>query len=103
MALVVSSAISLGIHFFRSFSLFVFCPPWQRSPLPRRTNALPSGGSRLSDRAVKAAGLAFMGAKRTALTEEAGGSGAGFGREGQESERIGRSSEELESTPSNGV
>jgi len=34
-------------------------------------------------RAVKAAGFAFMGAKRTALTEEADGLGAGFPQEGQ--------------------
>jgi len=39
---------------------------------------------RLAVRAVKAAGFAFMGAKRTALTEEAGGLGAGFGRKGSE-------------------
>jgi hypothetical protein len=48
-----------------------------------KANALRGGGKRLSARAVKAAGLAFIGAKRRALTEEAGGSGAGFGQEGQ--------------------
>ncbi len=42
----------------------------------------PRGGSRLSVRAVKAAGLAFIGAKRRAFTEEADRSGAGFGQEG---------------------
>ena len=40
-------------------------------------------GRRLSVGAVKAAGFAFIGAQRRALTEEAGGSGAGFGQEGQ--------------------
>jgi len=41
------------------------------------------GGRRLSVRAVKAAGLALIEAKRRALTEEAGGSGAAFSQEGQ--------------------
>jgi hypothetical protein len=36
------------------------------------------GPPRLAVRAVKAAVFAFMGAQRTALTEEAGGLGAGF-------------------------
>ena len=49
----------------------------------KKQNALHGGGKRLSVRAVKAAGLAFIGAQRRALTEEAGGSGAGFGQEGQ--------------------
>jgi hypothetical protein len=31
-------------------------------------------------------GVAFTGAERKPLTEEAGGSGAGFGREGRESD-----------------
>jgi len=57
------------------------------SEAPRRgaeeTFALRGGVRRLSVRAVKAAVWAFMGAERTALTEEAGGSGAGFGQEGQ--------------------
>jgi hypothetical protein len=30
----------LGIQFLLG-KVFVFCPPWQRSPLPRRTNAPP--------------------------------------------------------------
>ena len=37
---------------------------------------------RLSVRTVKAAGLAFIEAQRRALTEQAGGSGAGFSQEG---------------------
>ena len=41
------------------------------------------GPPRLAVRAVKAAVFAFMGAQRTALTEEAGGLGAGFRLEGQ--------------------
>jgi hypothetical protein len=40
-------------------------------------------GRRLSVRAVKAAGFAFIEAKRRALTEQADGSGAGFSQEGQ--------------------
>jgi len=38
---------------------------------------------RLSVRTVKAAGLAFIGAQRRALTEQAGGSGAGFSQKGR--------------------
>src|SRR5439155_597648 len=48
-----------------------------------KANALRGGERRLAARAVKAAGLAFIEAKRRALTEEAGGSGAGFSQEGQ--------------------
>src|SRR5579862_6279412 len=43
-----------------------------------------AGPPRLAARAVKAAGCAFMGAERTALTGEADGLGAGFGRKGRE-------------------
>jgi hypothetical protein len=53
----------------------------------KEANALPGEGTRLSVRAVKAAGLAFIEAKRRALTEEAGGSGAGFSQEGQRDEK----------------
>jgi len=50
-----------------------------------KANALPGGATRLAVRAVKAACFfAFIGAKRRALTEQAGGSGAGFQQEGQE-------------------
>jgi len=52
------------------------------------TFALHGGGRRLSVRAVKAAVWAFMGAERTALTEEAGGSGAEFGQEGHFGKRF---------------
>jgi len=48
----------------------------------QKRNALPGGVRRLSVRAVKAAGCAFTGAKRTALTEEADGAGARSCREG---------------------
>ena len=48
-----------------------------------KANALRGGGRRLSVRAVKPAGLAFIGAKRRGLTEGADGSGAGFSQEGQ--------------------
>ena len=44
--------------------------------------AFVAGGWRLSVRAVKPAGWAFIGAKRRGLTEEADGSGAGFSQEG---------------------
>src|SRR5882762_2373783 len=48
-----------------------------------KANALPGGARRLAVRAVKAAELAFIEAKRRALTEQAVGSGAGFQQEGQ--------------------
>jgi len=48
-----------------------------------KANALPGGAKRLAVRAVKAAVLAFIGAKWRALTEEAGGPGAGFQQEGR--------------------
>jgi len=56
----------------------------QRRGLSRayETNALRGGQRRLSDRAVKGAVLAFIGAQRRPLTEQAGGSGAGFSQEG---------------------
>ena len=41
-----------------------------------------AAGWRLAVRAVKGAGYAFTGAKRTPLTEEADGLGAGFPQEG---------------------
>jgi hypothetical protein len=44
-------------------------------------------GRRLSVRAVKAAGFAFIAAQRRALTEEADGSGAEFGQEGSGQEK----------------
>src|ERR1700733_1816124 len=43
-----------------------------------------AGGSRLAVRAVKGAGCAFTGAKRTPLTEEADGLGARFPQEGHD-------------------
>jgi hypothetical protein len=49
----------------------------------RKIEGADRRGGRLSARAVKAAGWAFIAAQRRALTEEAGGSGAGFGQEGQ--------------------
>jgi len=42
-----------------------------------------AGPQRLAARAVNGAVLAFIGAQRRPLTEEAGGLGAGFGQEGQ--------------------
>src|SRR5215471_21412639 len=42
-----------------------------------------AGGARLSVRTVKAAGSAFIGAKRRALTELAGGSAQGLARKGR--------------------
>jgi len=47
------------------------------------SKCLHGRGRRLSVGAVKAAGSAFIGAQRRALTEEADGSGAGFGQEGR--------------------
>jgi len=44
------------------------------------------GPRRLAVRAVKAAGLAFIGAKWRALIGEADGLGAGFGQEGRANE-----------------
>jgi hypothetical protein len=48
-----------------------------------KANALPGGWQRLAVRAVKGAGLAFIGAKRRPLIEAADGPGAGFKQEGQ--------------------
>lgn len=42
-------------------------------PLLYKTKGLHGGGRRMSARAVKAAGLALIGAQRRALTEEAFG------------------------------
>jgi hypothetical protein len=47
-----------------------------------------AGLRRLAARAVKGAGFAFTGAKRTPLTEEASGLGAGFGRKGREIQKV---------------
>jgi hypothetical protein len=46
------------------------------------------GPRRLAVRAVKAAGLAFIGAKWRALIGEADGLGAGFGQEGRANENF---------------
>ena len=48
-----------------------------------KNNALRGEGMRLSVRAVKAAGLAFIGAERRALTEEADGQAQGLARKGR--------------------
>ena len=48
----------------------------------------PAGGRRQAVGAVKAAFSAFIGAKRRALTEEAGGPGAGLGRKGKKDPTI---------------
>src|SRR5215470_15833353 len=67
-------------HWFVS----LFLPSFKRDfRLKKRSNALRGGETRLSVRTVKAAELAFIEAKRRALTETAGGSGAGFSQEGQ--------------------
>jgi len=60
----------MGILLFLNLA---FVP--QRRGLSRayEANALHGGGKRLAVRAVKAAGCAFIGAQRRALTEEAGG------------------------------
>jgi hypothetical protein len=49
----------------------------------RRESVLRGGERRLAVRAVKAARLAFIEAKRRALTEQARGLGARFSQEGQ--------------------
>jgi hypothetical protein len=51
----------------------------QRHFAAQKTNALPSRPRRFAVRAVKAAQFAFIGAKRRALTEEAGGEAQSFG------------------------
>jgi hypothetical protein len=51
----------------------------QRHFAAQKTNALPSWLRRFAVRAVKAAQFAFIGAKRRALTEEAGGEAQSFG------------------------
>jgi hypothetical protein len=65
----------------------VFLAFTQRGALHENANALHGEGRRLSVRAVKAAGCAFIGAKRRALTGEADGAGAGFSQEGQRADR----------------
>jgi hypothetical protein len=55
--------------------------------LKKEANALRGEETRQSARTVKAAGLAFIEAMRRALTEQAGGSGAGFSQEGQKGEK----------------
>jgi hypothetical protein len=52
------------------------------------SKCLHGRGRRLSVGAVKAAGFAFIGAQRRALTGEADGSGAEFGQEGHEKKRL---------------
>ena len=70
-------------HWFVS----LFLPSFKRDfRLKKEAIALRGGGKRLAVRAVKAAGLAFIEARRRALTEQADGSGAGFSQEGQRSE-----------------
>jgi hypothetical protein len=70
---------------FLSF-VFLFPPLFKRDfRLKKRSNALPSCPKRLAVRAVKAAQFAFIGAKRRALTEEAGGEAqSSAGRAGEE-------------------
>jgi hypothetical protein len=68
-------------HWFVSLFLRSFKREFR---LKKEANALRGGERRLSVRTVKAAGSAFIEAKRRALTELArGGSGAGFSQEGQ--------------------
>ena len=72
------------------FSIICFSPFLDLAFVPRgaaasrafEANTLHGGGRRLSVRAVKAAGFAFIGAKRRTLTGEAEGSGAEFSQEG---------------------
>ena len=71
-------------HWFAS----LFLPSFKCDFRLKEKKQMPfvAGKRRLSARAVKAAGLrgvAFIEAKRRALTELAGGSGAGFSQEGQ--------------------
>jgi hypothetical protein len=53
----------------------------------KRQMPFVAGETRLPVRTVKAAGWAFIGAKRRALTELAGGSGAGFSEGRAEDEK----------------
>ena len=62
-------------------------PECRRALRRLKANALRGGRERLSVRAVKAAWLAFIGAKRRALTGEAEGAGAGSSQEGQTAKR----------------
>ncbi|MGH9829397.1 MAG: hypothetical protein ACREDR_39775, partial [Blastocatellia bacterium] len=64
-----------------SFRFWVFAPCATRSGA-QEANALPSRPRRSAVRAVKAALLAFIGAKRRALTEKAGGGAQPFGGKG---------------------
>src|SRR5207245_9471198 len=66
----------------RSFALwvFAFCAA---ALCCTKNKALPSRPRRFAACAVKAAQFAFIGAKRRALTEEAGGEAQSFGRKGR--------------------
>jgi hypothetical protein len=83
-SVLASTAIVAFIVFSSQWSKFCFAGNAERCI---KSNALRGEGMRLSVRAVKAALLAFIGAKRRALTGEAGGSGAGFSQEGQPAQR----------------
>src|SRR5260370_36643404 len=66
---------------FRSFRFLLLRGTAKSGAL--KANALPGGARRMAVRAVKGAGVAFIEAKGRALTEQAGGSSAGFQPEGQ--------------------
>src|SRR5258705_7911791 len=79
------SLVSLYTWDFLRRGLSLLCG--KREAVHKKANALHGEGRRLSVRAVKAAGWAFIGAQRRALTEQADGSDAGFSQEGQTAER----------------
>jgi hypothetical protein len=71
------------LSFWHSF-VSLFLPLFKRGFRLKKKKQMPfvARKRRLSVRTVKAAGLAFTGAKRTALTEEAGREAHSYGRKG---------------------
>jgi len=73
------------LHLDKLLGLNLGSAPKRRGEKPRiRNKSLHGEVRRLSVRAVKAAGWAFIGAERRALTEGADGSGQGLARKGWE-------------------
>ena len=89
MALVVSSAICSEFISFRSFEGFVFCPPWQRGPPPRRTNALPGRRLALSRARCQGRGVGVHRSEAEILDRRRARPERRVGREGHEHEGLG--------------
>ena len=84
--LVGTALLEMQLCSFRShgslLTSFWFCPSCNAERC-MKSKSFVAAEKRLSVRAVKAAGWAFIGALRRALTEEADGAGAGLPRKGR--------------------